>query len=84
MNKKDSAVKKDIVIDDMTIKVVKKNLSSKKLINYGVITEKDAEMDKRAKAAVSIAKRQAKICNKPIAVYDKKQNEPILVNTSGV
>lgn len=35
------------------------------------ITSTDAEMDKRAKAAVSSAISKAKICKKPIARYDR-------------
>ena len=36
-----------------------------------VITENDAEMDRRAREAVKSAINRAKICNKPIAKYDK-------------
>lgn len=78
-----SIIKKEIKVDDMTIKVIKKNVSTSKLVEAGVITENDAEMDKRARAAVSMAKKQAKVCNKPIAMYDKKQKKPYMINAAG-
>lgn len=78
-----SVVKKDIKVNDMTIKVIKKNVSTSKMVEEGIISASDAEMDKRARAAVSIAKRQAKVCNKPIALYDKKQKKPYIVNPDG-
>lgn len=78
-----SIVKKDIKVNDMTIKVIKKNVSTSKMVENGVISENDAEMDKRAKAAVAMAKQQAKVCNKPIAMYDKKQKKPYMVNSVG-
>lgn len=83
MDEKNSVIKKDIVINDMVIKVVKKNTSTAKMLENGVISEQDAEMDKRAREAVAIAKRQAKVCNKPIAIYDRKSKKPYLVNSSG-
>lgn len=78
-----SIIKKDIKINDMTIKVIKKNVSTSKMVEGGVISENDVEMDRRARAAVSIAKKQAKVCNKPIAMYDKKQRKPYMVNAAG-
>lgn len=78
-----SVIKKDIKINDMTIKVIKKNISTSKMVKNGVISESDAEMDKRARAAVSMAKKQAKVCNKPIALYDKKQKKPYMLNSAG-
>ena len=78
-----SIIKKEIKIEDMTIKVIKRNISTAKLVEQGVISEQDAEMDKRAREAVSIAKRQAKVCNKPIAMYDKETKKPYLVTASG-
>ena len=83
MASNNSIVKKEIKIDDMTIKVIKRNISTAKLVEQGVISEQDAEMDKRAREAVSIAKRQAKVCNKPIAMYDKETEKPYLVTASG-
>lgn len=78
-----SVVKKEIKINDMTIKVIKKNVSTVKMVEDGVISKNDAEMDKRARAAVSMAKRQAKVCNKPVAMYDKKQKKPYMMNAAG-
>lgn len=40
-------------------------------------------MDRRAREAVAIAKRQAKVCKKPIAMYDKESKKPYLLNPSG-
>lgn len=76
---KNSIIKKEIKIDNMTIKVIKKNISTEELVEKGVISAQDAEMDRRAREAVSIAKRQAKVCKKPIAMYDKKQKKPYFV-----
>lgn len=83
MAKNDSIIKKEIQVDDISIKVIKKNVSTAKMVEQGVISEQDAEMDKRAREAVSIAKRQARVCNKPIALYDKEHKKPYLVTASG-
>lgn len=83
MDKKNSVIKKEIVINDMVIKVIQKNVSTAKMLENGVISEQDAEMDRRAREAVAIAKRQAKVCNKPIAMYDRENREPYLLNSSG-
>ena len=42
------------------------------------ITDKDAEMDIRAKQAVKAALHKAKICKKPIAKYDLKNKRVYL------
>lgn len=78
-----SIIKKDITINDMKIKVIKRNVSTSEMIEKGVISKNDAEMDKRARVAVSIAKKQAKTRNKPIALYDKKNKKPYMVDASG-
>jgi len=83
MDKKNSIIKKDVIVNDMVIKVVKKNTSTAKMVENGVISVQDAEMDKRAREAVAIAKRQAKVCNKPIAIYDRATKKPYLLNSSG-
>lgn len=83
MGKKNTIIKKDIQINDMKIKVVKRNTSIVKMLENGVISEQDAEMDRRAREAVAIAKRQAKVCKKPIAMYDKESKKPYLLNPSG-
>lgn len=83
MDKKNSVIKKEIVINDMVIKVIKKNVSTAKMLENGVISEQDAEMDRRAREAVAIAKRQAKVCNKLIAMYDRQNRKPYLLNSYG-
>lgn len=52
------------------VMVAKKRVSNRSFAKSGVISDNDAEMDYRAKAAVNAAVKKAKICNKPIAVYD--------------
>ena len=54
-------------IGDMKIKVVSEDDS----ISYkDIISDQDAEMDRRAIAAVRSAIEKAKVCNKPIAKFD--------------
>ena len=83
MASNNSIVKKEVKMDEMTIEVIKRKRPTVKMVEQGVIAEQDAEMDKRAREAVSIAKRQAKVCNKPIAMYDKEKKKPYLVTASG-
>ena len=66
----------------MSITVVKKNVSKTKLLKAGLISEEDADMDSRARMAVSMAKKSAKVCKKPIAVYDIKKHEAKLVTSN--
>ena len=54
-------------IGDMTVKVVK---GSGCLLQNNLISSNDAEMDRRATAAVQSAIDRARICKKPIAGYD--------------
>lgn len=63
-------VEKVIEIDDMTIKVIKRNTPTAKLIAQGIISELDAEMDARAAEAVRVAVSKAIFCKKPVAKYD--------------
>lgn len=54
-------------IGDMNVKVVN-NFDGK--VHEGILSANDAEMDRRANAAVSAAIDKARICRKPIAGYD--------------
>ena len=84
MSDEEKKVIKHIVkIDNMEVKVAKKRVSNAKLLESGILSPDDADMDKRARQAVSSAKRKAKVCNKPIAVYDKKNKMSFLVDADG-
>lgn len=78
-----SVVKKVVIVNGSTIKVMKKGSSKKKMLAEGIISENDLEMDYRAAEAVSIEKRKAKVCNKPLAIYDNEKKEAYLVDASG-
>ena len=55
-NNKNVVQKKEIkTTSGMTVKVAYKGVSSKILMEKGVITEEDADMDKRAKEAIAVA-----------------------------
>lgn len=47
------------------------------------ISKNDAEMDKRARAAVQSAISRAKTCQKPVARYDKKSGKAYIETTDG-
>jgi hypothetical protein len=49
--------------------------------NY--ISKNDIEMDKRASAAVKAAIDKAKVCNKPVAKYDKAIKKAYLEYPNG-
>lgn len=84
MSDEEKKVIKHIVkIDNMEVKVAKKRVTNAKLIESGILSPDDADMDKRARQAVSSAKRKAKVCNKPLAVYDKNRKTPFLVDADG-
>lgn len=76
-------IKHIVKIDNMEVKVAKKRVTNAKLIESGILSPDDADMDKRARQAVSSAKRKAKVCNKPLAVYDKNKKTPFLVDADG-
>ena len=76
-------IKHIVKIDSMEVKVAKKRVSNAKLLESGVLSLDDADMDRRAKQAVSSAKRKAKVCNKPLAVYDKNKKAPLLIDSNG-
>lgn len=84
MSEKEKEVIKHIVtVDNMTVKVAKKGISNTKFIESGILLPDDADMDKRARQAISSAKNKAKVCNKPLAVYDKKTQTAYLVDSNG-
>ena len=67
-------------IGDMKIKVVSEDDS----ISYkDIISDQDAEMDRRAIAAVRSAIEKAKVCNKPIAKFDAETNRAYLEYPDG-
>lgn len=54
------------------------------LLKRGFISERDAEMDQRANAAVRSALDRAKICKKPIAKYDSETQKAYIEYEDGV
>ena len=54
------------------------------LLKRGFISESDAEMDQRAKAAVRSALDRAKICKKPIVKYDSETQKAYIEYEDGV
>jgi hypothetical protein len=67
-------------IGDMKIKVVSEDDS----ISYkDIISDQDAEMDRRAIAAVRSAIEKAKVCNKPIAKFDVETKRAYLEYPDG-
>ncbi len=76
-------IKHVVKIDNMEVKVAKKRVTNAKLLESGILSPDDADMDKRARQAVSSAKRKAKVCKKPLAVYDKNKKTPYLVDSDG-
>ena len=76
-------IKHVVKIDNMEVKVAKKRVANAELLESGILSPDDADMDKRARQAVSSAKRKAKVCNKPLAVYDKKEKAPYFVDSNG-
>ena len=76
-------IKHVVKIDNMEVKVAKKRVTNAKLLESGILSPDDADMDKRARQAVSNAKRKAKVCKKPLAVYDKNKKAPVLVDSDG-
>ena len=78
-----SVIKHIVKIDNMEVKVAKKRVTSVKMLESGILSPDDTDMDKRARQAVSSAKRKAKVCNKPVALYDKKEKTPYFVDSNG-
>ena len=67
-------------IGSMSVKVIS---DSRSALQDGLISTNDAEMDKRAVAAVRSAIHKAQICNKPIARYDIKTQKAFLEYADG-
>lgn len=82
-SKSDTVIKKELKVNNMTIKVAKKRISPKTFLEAGIISENDMEMDQRARTAVNMEIKKAKVCKKPIAVYDKKTKKSYLVDFEG-
>lgn len=82
-NNENSSIKKEITINDKVIKVVKAGVPRYKLVEEGLISINDAEMDSRARMAVNTEKRKARICKKPMAVYDNKTKEAYMIDADG-
>ena len=59
-----------VVYSKKNVRIARKNASEKTLVENGFISEKDVEMDKRARAAVSAAISKLEVKQKPIAKYD--------------
>lgn len=48
-----------------------------------VISSDDKDMDMRVTAAVNSAIKKAKVCNKPIAKYDRRKKKAYVVQANG-
>ncbi len=64
--------------DEENVRIARKNATSKFLLKKGLISAKDAEMDKRASAAVKAAISRIEIKQKPIAHYDATTDQAFL------
>lgn len=53
-------------------------------INSSDLSSEDQDMDKRVNAAVKSAIQKAKICNKPIAKYDRRRKKAYVQTADGV
>lgn len=67
-------------IGNMSVKVIAKGDMSS---DSKVISVNDAEMDRRAAAAVQSAIDKAKVCSKPIAKYDIKTKRAFVEYADG-
>lgn len=63
--------------------VARKNASVGKLLDKGLISEKDKEMDERANAAVKAAIKKHKSTKKPVARFEPETNEVFLEYPGG-
>lgn len=68
-----------IEVNGLSVNVVRSGVSQSTLLEEGIISIEDVEIDRRAKAAVSMAKKAAKVCKKPLAVYNRKTKTAELV-----
>ena len=65
----------------MSVKVVKSD--DMNITGEVMISKRDAEMDRRAEAAVRAAIDKAQICNKPVAKYDVETKRAFIEYTDG-
>ena len=66
---------KKIEIGNHTINIISSN--------EAVITPDDKSMDQRVTTAVNSAIKKAKVCNKPIAKYDKRTKKAYVIQANG-
>ncbi len=66
-----------------TVNVAYKNAKTARLVDSGIITDNEAEMDRRAKEAISAAINKNKVCSKPVAVYDRVNKKAYLEYSDG-
>ncbi|MBR1622645.1 MAG: hypothetical protein IJ675_01865 [Pseudobutyrivibrio sp.] len=67
-----------MVYSKENVRIARKNASEKSLVENGFISEKDVEMDKRARVAVSAAINKLEVKQKPIAKYDASTKKAYL------
>lgn len=51
--------------------------------NEATTTPEDKSMDQRVTTAVNSAIKKAKVCNKPVAKYDKRTKKAYVINPNG-
>ena len=71
---------REIQIGDMSVKIIEKEDAS--IVSQN-ISKNDAEMDKRATAAVDLAIQKAKVCQKPIGKYDAESGRAYMEYADG-
>ena len=77
---KDDLIMKQFFLDGMLVTVVKEGTSDEELLQAGLISEEDMELDRKATEAVAEAIQNAVDKHKPIAVWDRKTREAKLVS----
>lgn len=65
------------------IKVIYTEASSEEQAKAGFISKNDAEMDRRIAAGVDAAIRRARVCGKPVALYDAATGRPYMEYANG-
>ena len=68
-------------VGKLSVKVT--DINDMKTHGHSVISNSDAEMDRRAVAAVRSAIDKAKVCNKPVAKYDIKSKRAFMEYADG-
>ncbi|MBO7649455.1 MAG: hypothetical protein J6S79_01750 [Lachnospiraceae bacterium] len=74
---------KTIVLSGRPVKVARKNASEASLLMYQVITDDEAETDKRAKSATRAAIKKAIVCKTPVARFDVEKKKAFLEYADG-